>query len=203
MSAFSVVLRGSAVMLEPLAPAHAPALARAATDGALWELPVTVIPKPEAFGDYVSAAIAPGDTQAFATIVRATGEVVGTTRYFRIETQNRTLEIGYTWLARSWQRTHVNTECKYLLLRYAFESLEYIRVQFTTDERNAVSRAALLRIGAVEEGLLRNERILPDGRKRTAVCFSIIDSEWPDVRARLERRLRDGGIEPAFSVDRA
>lgn len=118
-----------------------------------------------------------------------TGEVIGSTRFWKIDTKNRKLEIGSTWLSLSWQRTYANTEAKYLMLRHAFETLDFVRVQLTTDEINAKSRSAILRIGAKQEGIVRNERIMPDGRKRNSVRFSIIDEEWPAIREMLESRL--------------
>ncbi|HTH93985.1 MAG TPA: GNAT family protein [Rhodocyclaceae bacterium] len=109
-----------------------------------------------------------------------------------MDRDNRKLEIGHTWYARSWQRTAANTESKLLLLHYAFEQLECVRVQFTTDVLNERSRAAILRLGAKEEGTIRNERIMPNGRKRTSIRYSIIDDEWAEVRAALEQRLTQG-----------
>jgi RimJ/RimL family protein N-acetyltransferase len=114
---------------------------------------------------------------------------VGSTRFWKIDYVNRKLEIGHTWLAASAQRSAVNTEAKYLMLAYAFETLNCVRVQLTTDELNEKSRAAILRIGAKQEGVVRHERIMPDGRKRNSVRFSIIDDEWPQVRLRLETML--------------
>lgn len=122
----------------------------------------------------------------FVIILRATGRVIGSTRFWKIDSANRKMEIGHTWLSQSMQRSGVNTQAKYLLLVYAFEILRAVRVQFTTDELNERSRAAILRIGARQEGIIRHERIMPDGRKRNSVRFSIIDDEWPEVRSRLE-----------------
>lgn len=115
--------------------------------------------------------------------------MIGSTRYWKIDLHNRKLEIGHTWYAQSFQRTHVNTETKFLMLQYAFEKLNCIRVQFTTDEINHKSRAAILRIGAKQEGIVRNERIMPNGRIRNSVRYSIIDTEWPSVKALLESKL--------------
>jgi N-acetyltransferase len=116
--------------------------------------------------------------------------VIGSTRFWKLDRANRKLEIGHTWLSASMQRSAANTEAKCLLLTYAFDTLQCVRVQFTTDELNEKSRAAILRIGAKQEGIVRHERIMPDGRKRNSVRFSIIDDEWPDVRANLEARLK-------------
>ncbi len=125
----------------------------------------------------------------FAIVHRETGRVVGSTRFWKIDRANRKLEIGHTWLGASMQRSGANTECKYLLLVHAFEVLGCVRVQFTTDVLNEKSRAAILRIGATQEGTVRHERIMPDGRKRDSVRFSIIDDEWPATCQRLERLL--------------
>ncbi len=125
----------------------------------------------------------------FVVVRRDTGQVVGSTRFWKIDRINRKLEIGHTWLSASAQRTGINTEAKYLLLTHAFDTMRCARVQFTTDELNERSRAAILRIGAKQEGIVRHERIMPDGRKRNSVRFSIIDPEWPDVKAMLLRRL--------------
>jgi len=120
---------------------------------------------------------------------RDIGQVVGSTRFWKIDPANRKLEIGHTWLSLSVQRSGINTEAKYLLLRHAFEVMDCVRVQFTTDELNQNSRAAILRIGATQEGIVRNERIMPDGRKRNSVRFSIIDSEWPAVKSMLLQKM--------------
>jgi RimJ/RimL family protein N-acetyltransferase len=125
----------------------------------------------------------------FATILNQTNRVVGSTRFANIDWENRRVEIGWTWVGLPWQRTPVNTEAKYLMLAYAFERLRCIRVEFKTDSFNERSRNALLRIGAKEEGTLRNHMIVYDGRYRHSVFFSVIESEWPEVKARLEEKL--------------
>lgn len=125
----------------------------------------------------------------FVIVDQAQDRVVGSTRFWKIDRVNRKLEIGHTWLAASSQRSSVNTEARYLMLAYAFETPGCIRVQFTTDELNEKSRSAILRLGATQEGIVRHERIMPDGRKRNSVRFSIIDDEWPGVRVRLEAML--------------
>ncbi|AIY41122.1 Amino-acid acetyltransferase [Collimonas arenae] len=122
--------------------------------------------------------------------MKASGQVIGCTRFWKIDGNNRKAEIGHTWIAASWQRSFVNTEAKYLMLRYAFEELHCVRVQFQTDEINDKSRAAILRLGAKQEGIIRNERIMQDGRKRNSVRFSIIDDEWAAVKMNLEARLQ-------------
>ena len=127
---------------------------------------------------------------AYVTVLRETGRVIGSTRFWKIDPIHRKLEIGSTWISASWQKSFVNTEAKYLMLCHAFEAMACVRVQFTTDEINAKSRAAILRLGAKQEGIVRHERIMPDGRKRNSVRFSIIDDEWPAVKQQLEARLR-------------
>lgn len=169
-----------------------PALVAAASDGELWTLPFTVVPSRDTVDAYIGQALtgrANGDVMPFVIVLRETGAVLGTTRFWKIDRQNRKLEIGHTWIAASWQRSFVNTEAKFLMLRHAFETMTCIRVQLTTDEINTKSRAAILRLGATEEGCIRNERIMPDGRFRNSIRFSIIGSEWPDVKQRLARKL--------------
>ncbi|AOI73865.1 GNAT family N-acetyltransferase [Burkholderia ubonensis] len=185
-------LTGEHVELQPLDASHAQALLAAAADGQLWNLRVTVVPGPDTIDAYLATALqgsAEGTVMPFAIVERATGRIVGSTRFWKIDRKNRKLEIGHTWLSESVQRSRVNTEAKWLLLTYAFETLRCVRVQFTTDELNEKSRAAILRLGAKQEGIVRHERIMPDGRKRNSVRFSIIDDEWPDVKARLRERL--------------
>ena len=186
------LLEGREVRLEPLSLAHEAALNAAAADGALWNLTVTTVPRPDAMRAWIEAALAlqaQGLAQPFVTRRRSDGLIVGSTRYLKIGRANRKLEIGSTWLARGAQRSAINTEAKLLMLRHAFEQLGCIRVQFTTDALNTASRTAILRLGAVQEGILRNERIMPDGRRRDSVRFSILDSEWPSVRDRLTQML--------------
>ena len=185
-------LHGSIVTLLPLQQEHAPALLRAAQDGQLWQSRVTNIPGPDTVDQYLATALAgrqAGIVMPYAIVQRATGAIVGSTRFWKIDRLNRKLEIGHTWLAASVQRTGINTEAKLLLLTHAFETMHAVRVQFTTDELNEQSRAAILRLGAVQEGIVRHERIMPDGRKRNSVRFSMIDTEWEAVKAGLLLRL--------------
>ncbi|SFI03760.1 Protein N-acetyltransferase, RimJ/RimL family [Collimonas sp. OK307] len=185
-------LVGKLVELQPLRPEHAAALLNAAADGQLWNMKVTVVPGPEAIEKYIATAL---EGRQAATVMpfvmnrRDTGRVVGSTRFWKIDRVNRKMEIGHTWLSSSVQRSGINTEAKYLLLAYAFEAMQAVRVQFTTDELNEKSRTAILRIGAKQEGIVRHERIMPDGRKRNSVRFSIIDSEWPEVKAMLQQKI--------------
>jgi RimJ/RimL family protein N-acetyltransferase len=143
--------------------------------------------------DYIDSALeaqAAGTAIPFATVERASGRVIGSTRYMNIDTANRRVEIGSTWLAKPWQRTAMNTEAKYLMLRHAFETLGCVRVELKTDALNQQSRQAILRIGAREEGTLRQHMVTWSGRLRDTVYFSILDSEWPGVKANLEAKLR-------------
>lgn len=187
-----VVLTGNAVELLPLHADHAPRLLQAAADGELWNMNVTVIPGPDTVNQYLDKALSghqAGIMLPFLIVQRETGKAVGSTRFWKIDRANRKLEIGHTWLSQSVQRSGVNTEVKYLMLCHAFEVMNCVRVQFTTDELNEKSRTAILRIGATQEGIVRHERIMPDGRKRNSVRFSIIDSEWPAVKAMLQGRM--------------
>lgn len=197
IAAEQVTLTGNNVVLMPLQTEHAERLLQAAEDGELWNMKVTVIPGPSTVGQYIATALAGrecGSVMPFAIVRRDTGQIVGSTRFWKIDRKNRKLEIGHTWLSQSVQRSGLNTEMKYLLLEYAFKVMKCVRVQFTTDELNEKSRAAILRIGAKQEGIVRHERIMPDGRKRNSVRFSIIDDEWPEVKAMLSAKMaRFGG----------
>ena len=187
-----VTLSGDKVALMPLQAEHARRLVLAAEDGELWNMHVTVIPGPGTVEQYIDSALAgrlSGSMLPFAIVRRDTGQIVGSTRFWKIDRKNRKLEIGHTWLSQSVQRSGLNTEMKYLLLCHAFEVMQCVRVQFTTDELNEQSRAAILRIGAKQEGIVRHERIMPDGRKRNSVRFSIIDDEWPEVKKTLAARM--------------
>jgi N-acetyltransferase len=186
-------LIGPRIKLRPMLAADGDALVQAAADGELWNLPFTSVPSAKTVDSYIRTALegrADGTVIPFVIqILEPERVVIGSTRFWEIDWEHRKLEIGWTWLSASWQRTFVNTEAKLLMLRFAFERLNCVRVQFTTDEINEVSRAAILHLGAKEEGILRHDMIMPDGRKRNSVRFSIIDDEWPDVRRRLEERL--------------
>ncbi len=191
-----VTLEGRHVRLDPMTGAHADALAAAlgiaAADGSMWESKVTSIPRPEGMRAYVDQALAEmerGASMPFVTVDRASGKVVGSTRYMNIEAPHRRLEIGTTWIGKSFQRTAINTEAKYLMLKHAFETLRCIAVDLRTHEKNLQSRAAIERLGAKLDGILRNHRILPDGSLRNTATYSIIDAEWPTVKGRLEARM--------------
>jgi RimJ/RimL family protein N-acetyltransferase len=193
MAIAPVILQGRHVRLEPLTAAHAEALAEVGLDPDLWKWIPTSVSTAKEMDAYVQTALqeqAAGSALPFALIEKSSGRAIGSTRYGNIERTHYRLEIGWTWVARDWQRTAVNTEAKYLLLRHALETLKCMRVELKTDSLNDRSRAAILRIGAKEEGTFRNHMITASGRIRHTVYFSILDSEWPEVKARLEARLR-------------
>jgi len=189
-----ITLEGCSVRLEPLTEAHAPALAAVGCDDRIWQFMVYGrIHTEDDMCRWVRNMLngqAAGTDLPFAVIHLASGRVAGATRYMEIRPTHRSLEIGGTWYGLEYQHTIVNTESKYLLLRYAFETLGTIRVQFKADIRNERSWRAIERIGAKREGILRNHYILPDGVKRDSAFFSIIESEWPGVKERLEEMLR-------------
>ena len=185
--------------------AHEAALADAAADGELWNTQVTIIPRPEGMKDYIQFALdglaqgnqlpfviarkpQPGKTSTDAS-VNSANRIVGSTRFYEIFPADRKCAIGYTWLAQSAQRTPINTECKLLLLTHAFETWNCVRVELITDVLNEQSRAAILRLGARQEGILRKHLILPSGRVRDSVFFSITDDEWPEVKSKLQAKL--------------
>ena len=192
MNVAPVILEGSHVRLEPLAKAHLAGLVLVGLDEELWRWIPLPVRTAEEMGAYIDTALEEqkrGVSLPFALIERATGRAIGSTRYGNIDRTHRRVEIGWTWVAREWQRTAVNTEAKYLLLRHAFETLGCIRVELKTDSLNEKSRAAILRIGAQEEGIFRNHMITASGRIRHTIYFSIVNSEWPAAKARLESLL--------------
>lgn len=192
MAVEKVRMEGQYVCLEPLAESHLPGLADAIRDGDLWANPYTFVPTVEALPRFLAEAELgheAGGELAFAIVERASGNVVGSTRYRGIVAHHRKLEIGHTFIARAWQRTYVNTEAKYLMLRYAFDVWQCQRVEFLTDALNVQSRDAIRRLGAQEEGLLRSHYRMPDGRVRDTAVYSIIASEWDGVCAALEDKL--------------
>jgi N-acetyltransferase len=192
MEVSSVTLEGAHVRLEPLTKAHLPGLAEVGLDEELWRwipTPVGTVQEMEAYIETALDEQARGVSLPFAIVEKTTGGAIGSTRYGNIERTHHRVEIGWTWVARHWQRSSVNTEAKYLLLTHAFESLGCMRVELKTDSLNERSRAAILRIGAREEGTFRNHMITASGRIRDTVYFSIVDSEWPAVKTRLETML--------------
>jgi N-acetyltransferase len=187
-----VTLRGRHAMLEPLVTEHADALERAAANGELWHLWYTSIPAPGKAAAYIETALGQrARLGAMPFVVRepASGDIVGSTRYFNVDAANRRLEIGHTWYAKRVQRTALNTECKLLLLGHAFEKLACIAVEFRTHWFNFASRAAIARLGAKQDGVLRNHQISPDGSYRDTVVFSILESEWPAVKRNLQFQM--------------
>jgi RimJ/RimL family protein N-acetyltransferase len=187
-----VTLEGAQVRLEPLAKAHLAGLAEAGLDEELWRWIPTAVRTKEEMAAYIGTALdeqARGVSLPFAIVEKTTGRAIGSTRYGNIDCKHHRVEIGWTWVARAWQRTAINTEAKYLLLRHAFETLGCMRVELKTDSLNERSHAAILRIGAREEGIFRNHMITESGRLRHTVYFSISGAEWPAVKARLEVML--------------
>lgn len=190
------VLEGRRVRLEPLVESHLPGVAAAIEDGRLWEVPFTFVPHPTDLASFFSnaeAAFAEQSELAFATIDIQSSRIVGSTRFRCIDIPHRRAEIGFTFLAASWQRTHINTEAKYLMLRHAFEVWGCHRVELLTDERNAKSRNAIQRIGAKHEGILRNHMVMRDGFVRNSVIYGITRQEWPEAKAALEAKLHAVG----------
>ena len=187
-----VPLRGTVVELEPLSIMHHEQLCAVGLDEEIWRLGLSLLRTPDDMASYIQSALslrAAGMAYPFAIVERSSGRAIGSTRFANVDPAHRRLEIGWTWLGRAWQRTAVNTEAKYLLLTTAFEELGCIRVEFKTDVLNTTSRAALRRIGAQEEGVLRQHMITSTGRLRDSVYFSILDREWPNVKSALEDKL--------------
>ena len=192
MDLIPVTLEGSVVRMEPLSLDHIAALSEVGLDRSLWALTSIWVSSAAEMRDYVEQALAEqraGTALPFATVERATGRVIGSTRFGNYVPAHRRIEIGWTWIAPRWQRTAVNTEAKLLMLTHAFDALRCRRVELKTSTRNARSRAAMLRIGATEEGTLRQHMINPDGSSRDSVYFSILDGEWPMVKERLAGML--------------
>jgi N-acetyltransferase len=191
----ATTLEGRHVRLEPLSQAHHAALSQALDPTLLqwFSQPAT---NGEELRDFIAAALEEQRqrrTLAFATIDRVSGRAIGSTRFGNIDAAHRRVEIGWTWIGRLWQRTAINTEAKLLMMGHAFERWGAVRVEFKTDSRNSQSRAALARLGATEEGYFRNHMVTASGRLRHSVYFSVIDSEWPMIKRRLETRLAGGG----------
>ncbi|WP_230533501.1 GNAT family N-acetyltransferase [Microvirga roseola] len=187
-----VTLSTDRLTLRPLSLDDVPALASAAGDGALWEKKTTTVPRPEGFEEYVRKALElqkAGLALPFTTVVKDGNRVVGTTRYMNIDAANHRVEIGTTWIAKSCQRTFVNTHAKFLMLRHAFEGLGCNAVELRTHRLNDQSRAAIERLGAKLDGILRQHMIMPDGHVRDTAVYSITKEEWPEAKAGLERRM--------------
>jgi RimJ/RimL family protein N-acetyltransferase len=180
------------VLLEPLRPEHAPELEAAAADGELWKLWFTSAPAPGQAAAYIQAALdgqAKGAMLPFAVREKTSGRIVGTSRYYDFAPELPRVAIGYTWYAKRWQKSHLNTACKRLLLGHAFEGLGCVAVEFHTDGRNLDSQRAIERLGAHRDGVLRAHKRRPDGSLRDTVCYSILSAEWPDVSRWLAMRL--------------
>jgi RimJ/RimL family protein N-acetyltransferase len=189
-----VTLTGSKVILEPLSLEHLDGLISAVKDGELWKLWFTSIPSPEKAEEYIKTALDMRENAGAMPFIvrdRESNKIIGCTRYFNVDEVNQRLEIGYTWYSESYQRTAVNTECKYLLLSHAFEKLDAIAVEFRTHWHNHKSRAAIARLGAKQDGVLRNHQRTADGSYRDTVVFSIINLEWPAVRQSLLFKLNN------------
>ena len=194
MNLAPATLEGHVIRLEPLGIHHLDALCEVGLDPSLWALTTTDIRSRDDMRRYLETALAEraaGSAMPFATVVRDGDVVVGSTRFGNIVPEHARVEIGWTWIAPRWQRTAVNTEAKYLMLRHAFQVWNCRRVELKTNVLNARSRAAMLRIGAIEEGTLRKHMINADGSARDSMYFSVFDDEWPTVRARLEGMLLD------------
>ncbi len=185
-------LAGRHVRLEPLELSHAEELLEVALEPELWRFTTRRVDSPEMLRSYLETAMAERDAGValpFITRDAASGRAIGSTRYLNISRHDRRVEIGWTWIGKRWQRTAANTEAKYMMLRHAFETWECVRVELKTSTLNDRSRAAIERIGGVEEGIFRRHTRNADGTWRDTIWFSIIDREWPDVKQRLEERL--------------
>jgi len=192
MNIAPIVLAGRHVRLEPLTLQHHAAFCEIGLNEDIWRWFPTPVHSREDMLEYIRTGLqwqAQGTALPFATIEQDSGRVIGSTRYMNIDDPNRKVEIGSTWLGRPWQRTAANTEAKYLMLRHAFERLGCIRVELKTDVLNQKSRNAILRIGAKEEGIFRNHVVCAGGRIRDSVWYSIVDSEWPQVKLALEQKM--------------
>ncbi|MBE7366655.1 GNAT family N-acetyltransferase [Ramlibacter pallidus] len=187
-----IVLQSAAVRLEPITSDHAAALEGAARDGELWNLRITSVPAPGETVAYIETALrgqADGHMLPFVAVDTASGRVIGTTRYHDIVPAVERLEIGYTWYGRSWQRTHVNTTCKLMLMTHAFEVLGAKLVGWRTDNYNFASQRAIERLGARKDGVLRHHALRRDGTVRDTVMYSLAAGEWPEVKAHLQDQL--------------
>jgi len=183
----NIQLEGNLVKLKPLTSSHRTELLQAAADGELWNLWYTSVPSEKSVDEYIEYALAEnlaGRAHAFVIVDKSSNKIIGSTRYCNAINDNR-LEIGYTWYAKSTQRTGINTECKYLLLKQAFEKLDCIAVEFRTNWHNIPSRNAIARLGAKQDGILRNHLLDSDGTYRDTVVFSITKEEWPTVKKSL------------------
>jgi RimJ/RimL family protein N-acetyltransferase len=187
-----ITLEGDFVRLEPMTLEHHGGLSEIGLDPEIWRYTTVMIRTLEEMRSYMESALSlqrEGTTLPFVTIERSSGRIVGSTRFGNYDPANRRIEIGWTWIARPWQRTAINTEAKYLMLSHAFEKIRCVRVELKTDVLNTPSRKAMLRIGAKEEGILRKHTLMWTGRYRDSIYYSILDEEWPEVKQQLERML--------------
>jgi RimJ/RimL family protein N-acetyltransferase len=188
----AITLTGRFVTLEPLAQKHLKGLQEAAADGELWKLFFTSVPHPDHMQHWLDTALSmqrKDEALPFVVFENFSGKIVGTTRYCNIDASSRRLEIGYTWYAKRVQRSAINTESKLLLLRHAFKILNCIAVEFRTDFLNQISQRAIERLGARRDGVLRNHKIMPDGRVRDSVVYSILNTEWQGIEQHLQFKL--------------
>jgi N-acetyltransferase len=193
-------LEGELVRLVPLQKSHRNDLIQAATDGELWNLWFTSVPSEKTIDNYIDFALSEGDdgrALSFAVIEKKTNKVIGSTRFCNANYNHKRVEVGYTWYSRSYQKTGVNTECKYLLLTHAFEILNCIAVEFRTHWHNLASRNAIARLGAKQDGVLRNHQIDSDGTLRDTVVFSIVRDEWAVVKKSLKFKMK--GNQPGIN----
>lgn len=185
-----LTLQFNGVLLEPLALSHADGLRAAAADGELWNIRVTSVPEPHKVEEYISTALETRNRLAFAVLDAASGAVIGSTSYHDIVPEIDRVEIGWTWYAKSRQRSHVNTSCKLALLSHAFDTLGCAVVGLRTDNFNYQSQAAILRLGAKKDGVIRHATLRRDGTVRDAVMYSILRGEWPEIKAQLHYKLQ-------------
>jgi RimJ/RimL family protein N-acetyltransferase len=189
-----IELNSDVVRLVPLQKQHRDELVNAAADGKLWTLWFTSVPSESSIDDYIETALQDkklGRSLPFVVIEKSTNKVIGSTRFCHADPKNKRLEIGYTWYAKRYQRSAINSHCKRLLLQHAFETLDVIAVEFRTHWHNQKSRSAIARLGAKQDGVLRNHQKMSDGSYRDTVVFSIIDQEWPVVRKSLDHKLAE------------
>lgn len=195
MKVESVILEGKHVRLEPISMKHFDDLSKVAFDESLWKWTLSVISNEQDLKNYIAEASGGNERciyLAFATIDKESGRAVGSTRFGSLAPEYRRAEIGWTWLGREFQRTVVNTEAKYLMLKHAFETWNCLRVYLQTDELNERSQKAIARLGAVKEGIMRKDKITSEGRVRNSVMFSILDNEWAEIESNLAARLSLG-----------
>jgi len=189
------VLEGTRARLEPMTPEHCDALSAVGLDPEIWRYTVVNPKTKDDIRDYMESGLKTareGTGLPFVTIDKSSATIVGSTRFGNYDAENRRVEIGWTWIAKPWQRTAINTEAKYLMLSHAFEKLGCVRVELKTDVLNEPSRRAMLRIGAREEGILRKHTLMWTGRYRDTIYYSVLDTEWSEVKNRLEGMLSRG-----------